>query len=196
MLQNGESVMYYWYADHEVGQLAVVNGRRQTVKQRFNGYLVLTTQRMVFMKERGVFGKSYHIDMSFPFDSLAGMSMGGLMMKYVSISDNSGEQVFHVRGVSSETEFAKFRAMIQDLITKRWQAIEAEKRRERIQITMDFGSLADYMSKGGLSIQVVKCPQCGAPISLPKEGSQTVCAHCGSTVFAQDIMEKVKQLIG
>ena len=196
MLQSGESVAYYWYADHEVGQLAIVNGRRQTVKQKFNGYLVLTTQRMIFVKERGVFGKSYHIDMSFPFDSLAGMSMGGLMMKYVSISDTNGEQVFHVHGVGNETEFTRFRAMIQDQVTNRQKAIEAEKRRDRIQITMDFGSLADYMSRGGLSLQVVKCPQCGAPISLPKVGSQTVCEHCGSTIFAQDIMEKVKQLIG
>lgn len=196
MLQNGETIVRYWYADHEVGQLAIVNGRRQTVKQKFKGHLTLTTQRVVFVRERGVFGKSYHIDMSFPLDSLGGLSMGGLMMKYVSISDSNGEHVFHVGGVGNEAEFASFRALIQDQNIRRQQAMEAEKRRDRIQITLDFGFLQDYMSKGGLSVQAVKCPQCGAPISLPTQGSQTVCGHCGSTVFAQDIMEKVKQLIG
>lgn len=196
LLQNGESVTRYWYADHEIGQMAIVNGRRQRVKRRIKGYLVLTTQRLAFVKERGVFGKSFHIDLSFPIDNLSGLSMGGLVMKYVSMTDSSGEHVFHVSGVGNETQFASFRALIQDQLLKRQQAIEAEKRRDRIQITLDFGFLRDYMSKGGLSLQVVKCPQCGGPMSLPKEGSQVVCEHCGSTVFAQDIMEKVKQLIG
>lgn len=196
ILQKGESVSTYWYADHEVGQLAIVNGRRQTVKQRFKGYLILTTQRLIFVKERGIFGKSYHIDMTFQFDNLAGLSMGGLVMKYVSISDSSGENILHVRGVGNEVEFANFKALIQDQANTRQQAIEEAKRRDRIQITLDFGFLRDYMSKGGLSIQAVKCPQCGAPISLPKQGNETICEHCGTTVFAQDIMEKVKQLIG
>jgi DNA-directed RNA polymerase subunit RPC12/RpoP len=176
--------------------MAIVNGRKQIVKQRLKGYLVLTTQRLAFVKERGVFGKSYHIDLSFPLDDLGGLSMGGLMMKYVSISNSNGENVFHVRGVSNEVEFSTFRTLLQDQLIKRQQTVEAEKRRERVQIVLDFGFLRDYMSKGGLSLQVVKCPQCGGPMSLPQAGSQVVCTHCGSTVFAQDIMEKVKQLIG
>jgi ribosomal protein S27AE len=196
LLRSGEGIARYWGADHEVAQLAVVNGRRQTVKQKFRGYLVLTTQRLSFVQQRGVFGKSYHIDLSFPLDSLGGLSMGGLMIKYVSISDSNGEHVFHVAGVGNEVEFASFRGAIQRQLEAWQQAVEAEKRRDRVQITFDFSFLRDYMSKGGLSLQVVKCPQCGAPISLPKEGSQTVCGHCGSTVFAQDIMEKVKELIG
>jgi DNA-directed RNA polymerase subunit RPC12/RpoP len=196
LLRNGERISRYWGADHEVAQLAVVNGRRQTVKQKRRGYLVLTTQRLAFVQERGVFGKSYHIDLSFPLDTLGGLSMGGIVMKYVSISDTNGENVFHVQGVGNEVEFATFRTLIQNQLVEMQQEIEAEKRRDRIQITLDFSFLRDYMSKGGLSVQVVKCPQCGAPISLPKEGTQTTCEHCGSTVFAQDIMEKVKQLIG
>jgi DNA-directed RNA polymerase subunit RPC12/RpoP len=196
LLQNGESVTKYWYADHEVGKMTVVNGQRRMVKRRIRGYLALTTQRLVFIKERGLFAKSYHIDLSFSIDDLSGLSMGGLMMKYVSISDSTGEHIFHVTGVRNEIEFTKFRTLIQDQLVQRQQAIEAKKRRDRIQITLDFGFLRDYMSRGGLSLQVVKCPQCGAPMSLPKEGNQAACEHCGSTVFAQDIMEKVKQLIG
>jgi DNA-directed RNA polymerase subunit RPC12/RpoP len=61
---------------------------------------------------------------------------------------------------------------------------------------MAFSFLRDYMTKGGLSLQVVKCPACWAPVSIPAQGSQVKCEHCNSTVFAQDIMEKVKQLIG
>lgn len=52
------------------------------------------------------------------------------------------------------------------------------------------------LEKGGLVLQKTRCPECGAPISLPTTGSQTKCEHCGSIVYAQDIFEKVKSLIG
>jgi DNA-directed RNA polymerase subunit RPC12/RpoP len=196
MPQSGESVCRFWPADHEVSRLGVVNGRRQTVKVRTKGYLVLTTNRVVFIQERGVFGKSYHLDFDVPLEGIGGLSMGGLMMKYVSLSGPGGENVLHVRGVASDAEFAAFSGLVQGQLRSRQKAIEAEKRRERVQIVLDFGFLKDYMSKGGLSMQVVKCPACGAPMSLPSEGSQVKCTHCGSTIFAQDIMEKVKELIG
>jgi DNA-directed RNA polymerase subunit RPC12/RpoP len=195
MLQNGEVIGGDWEADHEIAQMGVVDGRSQTVKVRIKGFLVLTSQRIVFVKQRGVFGKSYHIDMSIPLEGLRGLSMGGLMMKYVSLTDAGGEKVFHVRGIG-EPQFPDFRAMIQSQVGSRQKAMEAEKRRERVHIMLDFSFLRDYMSKGGLSLQVVKCPQCGAPMSLPQEGNQVKCTHCGSMIFAQDIMDRVKELIG
>jgi DNA-directed RNA polymerase subunit RPC12/RpoP len=53
----------------------------------------------------------------------------------------------------------------------------------------------EYMEKGGLVLQKTKCPECGAPITIPTSGNQTVCQHCGSTIMAQDIFEKIKSLI-
>jgi DNA-directed RNA polymerase subunit RPC12/RpoP len=196
VLQEGERISHTWGANHEVAQMGVVNGTSQMVKVRIKGFLVLTNQRIVFVKERGVFGKSYHIDLSVALEKVTGISMGGLVIKYVSLSGPAGESIFHIGGVSNETDFRAFWTMIQDHISRRQQSIEAEKKKERVHIMLDFGFLRDYMSKGGLSLQVVKCPQCGAPMSLPKEGNQATCSHCGSTVFAQDIMEKVKELIG
>ena len=196
MLQSGEAVKASWPADNEVSQLGVVNGREQLVKVRVRGFLVLTNQRMAFIQERGIFGKSYHLEFAILLEQLEGLSMGGLVMKYVSLSDSNGERVMHVHGVGNEVEFSGFRSLVQDQVSERQEAIEAAKRRDRVQIVLDFGFLRDYMSRGGLSLQVVKCPQCGAPISLPAEGSQVVCTHCGSTIFAQDIMEKVRELIG
>jgi ribosomal protein S27AE len=61
---------------------------------------------------------------------------------------------------------------------------------------LDFSSLKDYMTKGGLVLQTTKCPECGAPMALPTTGNQTKCEHCGNIVYAQDIFEKVKSLIG
>lgn len=195
MLQGEERIAAHWEADHEVASMGVVNGQRQMVKARIKGHLVLTSQRVIFVKQRGLIGKSYHIDMSIPLEDLRGLSMGGLVMKYVSLTDGGGEKVFHVRGVG-ELEFPGFRSAIQAQTTNRRKAMDAEKRRERVHIMLDFSFLRDYMSKGGLSMQVIKCPQCGGPMSLPKEGNQVRCDHCGSMVFAQDIMDKVKELIG
>jgi hypothetical protein len=79
---------------------------------------------------------------------------------------------------------------------KRREEIEAEKRKERVQVLLDFSSLKEYMEKGGLVLQKTKYPECGAPMALPTSGSQTKCEHCGSTVYTQDIFEKVKSLIG
>lgn len=195
VLQSGESVASYWEADREIAQVGVVNGRSQMVKVRVKGYLVLTSQRIIFVKQRGVFGKSYHIDTSIPLEDLRGLSMGGLMMKYVSLADAGDEKVFHVRGVG-EPQFPDFRAMVQTQVGNRQKAMDAERRREHVHIMLDFSFLRDYMSKGGLSLQVVKCPQCGAPMTLPQEGNRVKCDHCGSTVFAEDIMDRVKELIG
>jgi hypothetical protein len=45
-------------------------------------------------------------------------------------------------------------------------------------VVLDFSSLKEYMEKGGLVLQKTKCE------------------YCGSTIYAQDIFEKVKSLIG
>ena len=52
------------------------------------------------------------------------------------------------------------------------------------------------MERGGLILETVKCPECGAPVKLPEVGNYVVCEHCGNTIYAQDIFEKVKELTG
>jgi DNA-directed RNA polymerase subunit RPC12/RpoP len=60
---------------------------------------------------------------------------------------------------------------------------------------LDFSFLRTFMKKGGLVMQVLKCPECSASIKFPKNGTQTKCAYCGRTIHAQDIFEKVKKLL-
>jgi len=47
----------------------------------------------------------------------------------------------------------------------------------------------------GIVLTTLKCPHCSAPIKMPKDGTETVCEHCGSTVYAVDVFEKVKKLM-
>lgn len=66
----------------------------------------------------------------------------------------------------------------------------------RIIIECDFSSLKDYMTRGGLVMQTFRCPNCSAPVEFPEKGKTTKCAHCGTKIYARDLFEKIKELIG
>jgi ribosomal protein S27AE len=169
--------------------------RVENAKERKNGFLILTNQRLLFLEEHGVFGKSYHQVLAVPLMKVAGISMGGMLSPFVSIADDAQTHVFHLSGVG-KNEFESFRQLIAERCRRRKEEIEAERKKERVQVVLDFSALKDYMEKGGLTLQTTKCPECGGPVKLPTSGNQVKCEHCGSTVYAQDIFEKVKSLIG
>lgn len=200
LLEKGEKIVTSWRGNREMTEKVVVRGsygrkRIEDAKERKNGFLVLTNQRLLFLEEHGVFGKSYHQVLAVPLLKVQGISMGGMLVPFVSIADDMETHMFHVAGVG-KSDFEPFRQLIMDNCRKRREEIEAEKRKERVQVVLDFSSLKDYMEKGGLVLQKTKCPECGAPMALPATGNQTKCEHCGSTVYARDIFEKVKSLIG
>jgi len=202
VLENNEKVVQFWKGDYEVRMTAFEEttfGKQPTVvKQRRKGLLVLTNQKLVWVGERGIFGKSYHALITIPLENLRGISMGGLVLKYVSISDAQREYIFHLSNpsVRDESELGSLKKIVFDQVNVRKQELETQKRRERVHVLLDFSFLKNYMEKGGLAIQTFRCPNCSAPVKLPESGKQTTCEHCGSTIYAQDIFEKIKALIG
>ena len=194
-MDQGESVCAYWKGDHAVNELGEVNGRQEMKEVRKHGFLVLTSRKVVFMEERGVFKKSYHLDCGLDLESVEGISMGGMWMKYVSIGGTTGENKFHLEGIDDKT-FESFRGTVTSQIDSRKKEIERLRAVESVQVMIDFSALKDYMNKGGISTQAIKCPQCKAPLSMPESGNLVKCSYCGSTVYASDIMDRVKQLIG
>ena len=82
--------------------------------------------------------------------------------------------------------------MIESAIKTRKDENEAERKRDKIHVMLDFSFLKSIMEKGGLVMQVLKCPECGATVDFPKTGNETKCNHCGKTIYAQDVFEKVK----
>ncbi len=199
-LEKGEKIVTSWRGNREMTEKVVVRGsygrkRVEDAKERKNGFLVLTNQRLLFLEEHGVFGKSYHQVLTVPLLKVQGISMGGMLVPFVSIADDMETHMFHIAGVG-KTDFEPFRQLVMEHCRNRREEIEAEKRKDRVQVVLDFSSLKEYMEKGGLVLQKTKCPECGAPMALPATGNQTKCEHCGSIVYAQDIFEKVKSLIG
>lgn len=196
ILEEGETIIQNWKGDHETVEKVVERGsfgrkKIAKAKKRVRGFLVTTNQKLAFLEEHGVFGKSYHQTLSIPLEKIQGISQGGTISKFISITDDQGTYVFHLRA-----QFDTFRNAMMETIKQRKQELEAEKKRERVHILLDFSFLRSYMEKGGLKVQTLKCPNCGAPVKLPESGNQTECEHCGSTIYAQDIFEKVKALIG
>jgi hypothetical protein len=196
--EKGEKLVGYREGNRETVEKTVVHGQYgrsvQNVKTRKKGILAVTNQRILFLEAHGVFEKSYHQVLTIPLEKLGGISVGGTLIPFVSIADDSQNYIFHLEGIGKE-EFPAFRQKIMICCQKRREELEIEKRKDRVQIVIDFSMLKDYMEKGGLVLQKTKCPECNAPIPIPTSGSQMVCQHCGSTILAQDIFEKIKSLI-
>jgi len=201
VLENGEKILTSWDGNAEtIGKTVITKGRyvkRHKVveaKEREKGTLVLTNRRLLWVTKRGIFGKSYHITHEIPLEDVKGVSSGGAISKYISIKDSESEYRFHLSGMYGSIQ--KFNPLMRTAMETRKKEIETEKRKARVHIMLDFSSLKDYMKKGGLVLQTIKCPVCSGPLRLPKSGNQTTCEHCGNTVYAQDVFEKVKALIG
>lgn len=194
LFQKNEKMVTSWYGNREIEKQVVVQGTSRTRKIPKRGVLVLTNQRLLFLEEHGIFGKSYHQIIAISLTKIQGISMGGTFRPFVSIADEAQPHVFHLDGVGKD-QFDPFRSLITKHAQRRIEEIEAEKKKERVQVVIDFSTLKEYMDKGGLVLQKTKCPECGAPIPIPASGNQIVCQHCGSTILAQDIFEKIKSLI-
>ncbi len=72
---------------------------------------------------------------------------------------------------------------------------EMDKEKANVQIILDFSSLKDVMSKGGLVMSTYKCPNCNGMVNIPVAGKVLVCQYCGTPIKPVDIFEKIKSLI-
>lgn len=61
-------------------------------------------------------------------------------------------------------------------------------------VVLDFSSLRSLLEKGGIMLTTLRCPHCSAPITMPKDGTEILCDHCGNMIYAQDIFEKIQAL--
>jgi len=160
------------------------------------GNLFLTNKRLIFEHASGLFSKRVYVTLDLPFAGIANVSVEGTLMKKLVVYAKKG----YVSDFPTRLEFSvgnplQWQNKIMSSIKARIESIEAEKKKQRVQIVLDFSALKEYMEKGGLILQQTKCPECGASIKLPQSGNQITCEHCGSIIYAQDIFEKIRGLI-
>jgi DNA-directed RNA polymerase subunit RPC12/RpoP len=201
VLERGEEFLAVWNGDRETLVKTVGNwGTVQTGKQVEVGGLCLTNRKLIWMSQRGTFEKSWHVGCAVPLEEIRGISSQGSMIKLITITTSQEEYRFHLGNWFSKNiswiDREYFAPFIERAIEERRAEIEKTKKKENIQLVLDFGSLHEYMKNGGLVMQNTKCPQCGGSVKLPQDGSQTVCEYCGANIKAEDIFKKIKELIG
>lgn len=178
--------------EHDEKTILVETARH---KETF-GNLFLTNKRLIFEHTSGLFSKRVYVTLDLPLEGISNVSVEGTLQKKVVVYAKKG----FISSFPVHLEFlvkdpVQWQNRIISSSKARIESLEAEKKRERVQIVFDFSALKAYMEHGGLVLQKVKCPECGAPIKLPQSGNQTTCEYCGSTILAHDIFEKIKNLV-
>ena len=199
VLEKTETVVETWEGDVESvvrtvkSERGFIRTKHKVVeaKGKDKGVLVLTNQRLIWLNKKGVFSKSYHMTFEVPLQDITGISETGRITKRICISDRTGEYRFRI-----SVQLNEFRNMLEKALTERKKALERIRKKERVHVMIDFSFIKDYMKEGGLSLKTIKCPECNAPIKMPKDGTETICRYCNNTIHAQDIFEKIKSLIG
>jgi DNA-directed RNA polymerase subunit RPC12/RpoP len=160
------------------------------------GNLFLTNKRLIFEHESGIFTKRVYVTLDLSLEGVSSVSIEGRLGKKLVVNAKKGfVSNFPVRLDFTVKDPVQWQSRIENASKAKIESIEAERRKERIQVVLDFGALKDYMFRGALVLQTMKCPECGAPIRMPDMGNQTKCEHCGHTILAQDIFDKIRRLI-
>jgi len=185
------------------------DGNGQNLDLNVWGYLVISSQRVLFVMPSGAIRKSYSAVIEVEFENIKGITFkDGMLTKRLMIGHvkNGGTCSLVINdlrelreGTNKPGGYANPQSAQQELnqlVQGRLHEIEQEKQRARIQYVLDFSFLRAEMEKGGVVVQTIRCPSCGAGISLPSTGTSARCPYCGSVVYAHDVFEKMKGMIG
>jgi ribosomal protein S27AE len=173
-----------------------------------NGYLVLTTRRLVFIETDKKFDPQ-NVYFEIQLENLKGLSResrGTFSKEYglniiappmVPIKNLEYLKYTFWCILASKENVDSFQKLINESIKERQDEVEREKKQERttMNIIIDFASLKDYMKTGGLILQNFKCPSCGASVPFPEGGKTATCPYCNATIKVEDIFEKIRSLI-
>jgi signal transduction histidine kinase len=174
---------------------AFVAGQQMEVK---NGLLVFTNENMIFMQQEGYFTSNYSQALRIPLENISGMVVGGTLLKHirVNIGTSGYSQEEHFQGLRDSNGLVIMEVVKQNIESVLKNAREEQKKKsEHVQIILDFSSLKDVMSKGGLVMTTYKCPNCNGMVDIPEAGKILMCQYCGTPIKPVDIFEKIRGLI-
>jgi len=168
ILNPNEHVLHSWEGDCERRYKTVVPEKglvrtkyvSKEAKERHSGVLVLTNQRLLWLERRGMLSKTHRASSEINLRELQGITCGGAIKKWISITDNNAEYVFHLSRVGKK-EIEPFRDMILRQVEKLKETTTKETTtkevvtREVVMIPCEYcGSLMPQTS--------IFCPNCGA----------------------------------
>lgn len=202
-LRQSEEATRFWGGRLSNGSLAGKDAKASSQQPVWPGILISTNHRFVFLEERGRQANTCIERESILYEDVTDISVfTGTFAQDIRIEASSHGRAWRISKLEQSdgkywtgANLEEARAFGEFVVRRRLQEVEEEKRRERVQFVIDFSFLKKEMLKGGIVVQTVKCPSCGASIDLPTTGTSTKCQYCGSAVQAHDIFEKMKGLI-
>jgi len=165
------------------------------------GRLVLTNQRLVHLKSKGGFfsTKSYEMINEIPLESIKSVDCKSVLLStgeyVIVIYTADGKLGLTLVETSSQSQGRPYGDHFKEKILSQMKERRQELERRKTPAVIDFSFLKTIVEKGGLVLTTLKCPDCNAPIRIPKNGTQTSCEHCGSVIHAVDLFEKFKKTI-
>jgi len=174
ILNPGEQVLHSWDGDSErhhkaVEKLNIFQHRTVQSKEIHNGTLVLTNQRLLWFEKTGLFSKTQRASFQIDLRSLLGITSGGTVSKWVSITDNESEYIFHLKGVGKK-EIEPSRDMILRQV-ENLRGVSAGP-------TLPPPSTQPMIQKEVITREVVMipCEYCGGLMVQ----TSTFCSNCGA----------------
>lgn len=160
------------------------------------GILVVTNHRILCVCKNGLFSQSYGINYALNLEDIVSASLGkrGLVNKLIILDKANQRKEFTDFNVITRKVHLLI-PIINSAVSQRKSQIQAEKEKERVQIVLDFSSLKEVMSKGGLVMTNYKCPNCSGMLEIPEGGKILTCKYCGALIKPIDIFDKIKALL-
>lgn len=173
-------------------------------KYSYESLLIATDFRLIFLREIAS-GNTYQPAMTIDASKVHGVNGqgGGVLMVAEIEGKGQNVQLTDYCDIQRSTllkmkrlEPSHFASLLSESVRKALEHMAEEERKSRVQYVLDFSFLKSQLERGGIMIQQIKCPTCGAALQLPSSGSITTCQYCSSTIYAQDVFEKMKGLVG
>ena len=115
ILNPNEQVLHSWDGNcerhHKAIAKAFIGHKMVQTKEVNSGTLVLTSQRLLWFERRGFLSRTQRASFEIDLTNLKGITSGGALTKWVSITDCEDEYIFHLKGVGSK-EIEPFRDMV------------------------------------------------------------------------------------
>jgi DNA-directed RNA polymerase subunit RPC12/RpoP len=208
IMGKGERSLAWWLGFRVVSQPTLVGGQTIYSAVDVGGAMLLTSRRLLWLEQHVTTRRSgflstttessWLVKSEIPLDGIKGItgssgdSQSWPSFTEVHVVDAAGEHVFKLQYGFWEV----FKPVVEAAVGLRQDEAEREKRQDKVQVLLDFSFLRKYMEDGGMVVQNLKCPECGASVKFPDAGSQSVCDHCGANIYANDVFKKIKDLIG
>jgi len=123
--------------------------------------------------------------------------IGYAIYRFVYQSAKSGRQRLESQVSSKSAEWDAEVDTLSKEVYNELSEIHEQKVRPKVkELKIDFASLLQQTRGKGFILETIECPNCGGKVTIPKTGNITRCQHCGKDVYAVDIFERFKQVLG